>query len=99
MVAFSQTDGQPKRKATPCSTADLRKIHRFKKLEFKYYGSVYAVIMKLTKNRMIAEHLCRRVFRLAYQEFDKINDQSSFSIWVHKQAALLSLVSLRSTMR
>ena len=87
MVAHSHSE--PVRK--PVQIMDLKKIHLFKKFEFKYSGSVRSVILKLTGKREIASALSKRIFRMAYLDFEHLKNRSTFCVWVHRQAAIMSL--------
>ncbi len=86
---IAHTHPEPFKKAA--QIMDLRKIHLFKKFEYKYSKSVHSVILKLTGKREIAKALSKRVFRMAYLDFDQLNDQSTFCIWIHRKAATMSL--------
>nr|WP_084407366.1 RNA polymerase sigma factor [Aestuariibacter salexigens] len=60
-----------------------------------HVGQVYALCMRLTADRGLAEDATQEVFIQLWQKLDKFHGQSKFSTWLHSVTSNITISYLR----
>ena len=60
-----------------------------------YVGQVYALCLRLTADRGLAEDATQEVFIQLWQKLDNFNGQSKFSTWLHSVTSNITISYLR----
>ncbi len=68
----------------------------FEKLYRRHGGRVFALCLRMSSNRAVAEELTQETFIRAWQQIGKFRGDSRFGTWLYRIAANLTLSQLRS---
>lgn len=71
----------------------------FEQLYRENVGRVYAVCLRMTRDKSQAEDLTQEAFIRAWQKLKSFRGESAFSTWLHRLTVNLTLTHLRSRSR
>lgn len=71
----------------------------FEELYRENVGRIYAVCLRMTRNKTQAEDLTQEAFIRAWQKIDGFRGDSAFSTWLHRLAVNLVLTALKTQSR
>ena len=71
----------------------------FEELYRAHVGRVYALCLRMTRNRTMAEELTQESFVRAWEKLSSFRGASAFSTWLHRLTVNLTLTGLRSQTR
>ena len=80
---------------TLIAQAQQRNQMAFKRLYEKYLGKVYALCLRMTGNRQLAEEAAQEVFIQVWRKIDTFAGDSSFSTWLHSLTANTTISYMR----
>lgn len=71
----------------------------FEELYRENLGRIYAVVLRMTRNKTQAEDLTQEAFIRAWQKIGSFRGDSAFSTWLHRLAVNVVLTALKTQSR
>ncbi len=71
----------------------------FEELYREHVGRVYALCLRMTRNKTVSEDLCQEAFLRAWRKIKSFREESAFSTWLHRLTVNLVLTHLRTDSR
>lgn len=84
---------------TLAARAQAGDARAFEELYREHVGHVYALCLRMTRNKTMAEDLTQEAFLRAWRKINSFRGDSAFSTWMHRLTVNLVLTQLRSDTR
>ena len=81
------------------SRAKAGDAEAFEELYRENVGRIYAVCLRMTRNKTQAEDLTQEAFIRAWQKIGSFRGESAFSTWLHRLAVNVTLTALKTQSR
>ncbi|WP_100657877.1 RNA polymerase sigma factor [Alteromonas flava] len=94
-VVDAQTTFAEKAERDVISAAQQGSKEAYRKLYDAYVGRVYALCLRLTGERTMAEDATQEVFIQLWRKLENFNGQSKFSTWLHSVTSNITISYIR----
>ena len=95
VIAQADKDAEKAEERALVEKARTNDYGAYEKLYHMHVGRVFALCVRLTKDRDIAEDLTQEAFVLAWRKLDKFRGDSAFGSWLYRIATNTALSYLR----
>ena len=98
-LTMSTSKELPNSADDPIARAKSGDAEAFEELYRENVGRIYAVCLRMTRNKTQAEDLTQEAFIRAWQKINSFRGDSAFSTWLHRLAVNVVLTALKTQSR